>query len=122
MWPILHGFKDKMVPDDTATVAYQVANRLFAKEIALHVSDDDSVWIHDYHLMLLPQFLREELGDTKSNVKIGFFLHTPFPDISDFSFVPFKDQLLRGVLGANLVGFHTKDYAANFRRCCMDIL
>ena len=122
MWPILHGFKDKMVLDDTATVAYQVANRLFAKEIALHVNDDDSVWIHDYHLMLLPQFLREELGGTKSNVKIGFFLHTPFPDSSDFSIVPFKDQLLRGVLGSNLVGFHTKDYAANFRRCCMDIL
>jgi len=111
-----------MVLDDTATVAYQVANRLFAKEIALHVNDDDSVWIHDYHLMLLPQFLREELGGTKSNVKIGFFLHTPFPDSSDFSIVPFKDQLLRGVLGSNLVGFHTKDYAANFRRCCMDIL
>jgi trehalose 6-phosphate synthase len=110
-----------MVPDDTATMAYQAANRLFAKEIALHVSDD-SIWIHNYHLMLLPQFLREELGDTKSNVKIGVFLHTPFPDSSDFSIVPFKDQILQGVLGSNLVRFHTKDYAANFRRCCMDIL
>jgi trehalose 6-phosphate synthase len=94
-----------MVADDTATVAYQAANRLFAKEIALHVSDDDSIWIHDYHLMLLPQFLREELGDTKSNDKIGFFLHTPFPDSSDFSIVPLKDQILRGVLGLNPVGF-----------------
>lgn len=122
MWPILHGFRDKMVLDDAATVAYQATNRLFAKEIAPHVRDDDSVWIHDYHLMLLPQFLREELGDSKSNVKIGFFLHTPFPDCNDFSIVPFKDQILRGVLDSNLVGFHTRDYVANFRRCCMDIL
>jgi len=111
-----------MVPDDTATMAYQAANRLFARAIALHVRDNDSVWIHDYHLMLLPQFLRQELGDTRSNVKIGFFLHTPFPESSDFSIVPFKDQILRGVLGSNLIGFHTKDYAANFRRSCMDIL
>jgi trehalose 6-phosphate synthase len=68
-----------MVPDDTAAVAYQAANRLFAKEIALHVSDDDSIWIHDYHLMLLPQFLRQELGDTKKQRQNRFFLHTPFP-------------------------------------------
>jgi trehalose 6-phosphate synthase len=111
-----------MVPDDTATVAYEAVNRLFAKEIALHVRDNDNVWIHDYHLMLLPQFLREELRDTKNNVKIGFFLHTPFPDSNDLSIMPFKDQILRGVLGSNLVGFHIQDYAHNFRRCCMDIL
>lgn len=111
-----------MVPDDTATLAYEAVNRLFAKEIAPHVVDNSSVWIHDYHLMLLPLYLREELGDTKLNVKIGFFLHTPFPDSSHWSAMPSNDQILRGILGSNLVGFHTQEYADSFRDCCKNIM
>lgn len=111
-----------MITDDTATVAYEAVNRLFAKEIALQLKDNGHVWIHDYHLMLLPLLLREELGESKCNVKIGFFLHAPFPDGSTWSVMPWKDQILRGILGSNLVGFHTPAYANNFRRCCMDIL
>ncbi len=111
-----------MVSDDTATLAYEAVNRLFAKEIALHIGHDDLVWVHDYHLMLLPQFLREELGDRVQNVKIGFFLHTPFPDTDAWSIMPFKDQILRGVLGSNLIGLHTQNYADSFRHCCAAVL
>ena len=65
-----------MIPDFIAALAYEKVNRLFAKEVAPHVRDDDLVWVHDYHLMLLPQFLREELGDTRKDVKIGFSFNT----------------------------------------------
>ena len=111
-----------MVPDETAKVAFEAVNRIFAKEVTSHVRNNDNVWIQDYHLMLLPQFLREELGDSKKNVKIGFFLHTPFADGSDWSIMPLQDQVLRGILGSNLVGFHTTNDANNFRQCCRDIL
>lgn len=72
--------------------------------------------------MVLPRYLREELGDTKKNVKIGFFLHTPFPEGKDWSIMPLQDQILKGVLGSNLVGFHTPTDAINFRQCCRDSL
>ena len=72
--------------------------------------------------MLLPQYLRKELGDTKENVKIGFFLHTPFPEAKEWLIMPLQDQILRGILGSNLVGFHTPADAINFRQCCREAL
>jgi trehalose 6-phosphate synthase len=111
-----------MRPDHTAGIAYEAVNRLFAKEIASHVRNDDVIWIHDYHLMLLPQYLREELGDSVRGVKIGFFLHTPFPGSDIWKDVPMSADLLKGLLGADLIGFHTDGYVKNFEECCRDIL
>lgn len=86
------------------------------------VQDGDMIWVHDYHLMLLPQMLREEIGDTKKNVKIGFFLHTPFPSSEIYRILPVREELLTGVLSCDLVGFHTYDYARHFLSSCARIL
>lgn len=96
-------------------------NRLFAKKIASQVQDGDRVWVHDYHLMLLPAMLREELGPG-INVKIGFFLHTPFPSSEIYRVLPARDELLRGVLECDLIGFHTYDYARHFLSSCSRLL
>jgi trehalose 6-phosphate synthase len=122
LWPALHEFRDLIRPDHTAGIAYEAVNRLFAKELASHVRNDDVVWIHDYHLMLLPQYLREELGDSVKNVKIGFFLHTPFPGSEIWKDVPLSADLLKGLLGADLIGFHTEEYVRNVEECCRNIL
>lgn len=97
-------------------------NRLFAKTMAKDVQDGDMIWVHDYHLMLLPEMLREEIGDTKKNVKIGFFLHTPFPSSEIYRILPVREQLLMGVLQCDLIGFHTYDYARHFLSSCARIL
>jgi trehalose 6-phosphate synthase len=80
------------------------------------------VWVHDYHLMLLPKMLREEIGDKKKNVKLGFFLHTPFPSSEIYRILPVRNDILRGILECDLVGFHTYDYARHFLSSCSRIL
>ena len=86
------------------------------------MQDGDLVWVHDYHLMLLPAMLREEIGDSKSNVKIGFFLHTPFPSSEIYRILPVRNEILIGVLHCDLIGFHTYDYARHFLSSCSRIL
>ena len=95
---------------------------MFAKTVAKEVQDGDLIWVHDYHLMLLPEMLREEIGDTKQNVKIGFFLHTPFPSSEIYRILPVREALLLGVLHCDLIGFHTYDYARHFLSSCSRIL
>lgn len=95
---------------------------MFAKAIAKDVEDNDIVWVHDYHLMLLPAMLREELGDTKKNIKIGFFLHTPFPSSEIYRILPVRNEILLGILHCDLIGFHTYDYARHFLSSCSRIL
>jgi len=90
--------------------------------MAKDVQDGDLIWVHDYHLMLLPEMLREEIGSTKKNVKIGFFLHTPFPSSEIYRILPVREALLRGVLHCDLIGFHTYDYARHFLSSCSRIL
>jgi trehalose 6-phosphate synthase len=97
-------------------------NQLFANQIINDVQDGDLIWVHDYHLMLLPQMLREGLGNTKKNIRIGFFLHTPFPSSEIYRILPVREALLIGVLHCDLLGFHTYDYARHFLSSCSRIL
>ncbi len=122
MWPLFHYHPGEITFDETAFDAYQEANRLFAQQIAVDVQDGDLIWVHDYHLMLLPQMLREEIGDSKSNVKVGFFLHTPFPSSEIYRILPVRNEILLGVLHCDLIGFHTYDYARHFLSSCSRIL
>ena len=122
LWPLLHYHPGEMSFDECAWYAYQKANRLFSKQIASEVEDDDIIWVHDYHLMLLPAMLREEIGTRKSNIKIGFFLHTPFPSSEIYRILPVREEILHGVLQSDLVGFHTFDYARHFLSSCHKIL
>lgn len=79
------------------------------------------IWIHDFHLMLLPAMLREEIGHDM-NVKIGFFLHTCFPSSEIYRILPVRNEILLGVLHSDLIGFHTNDYARHFLSSCSTVL
>jgi len=100
-----------------------VVNRLFAESIAPEVSQNSMVWIQDYHLLLLPQILRNELkARGAENVKIGFFLHTVFPASDFFRILPMRKDILKGLLSCDVVGFHNLDYTSHFLDCCRKIL
>ena len=91
-------------------VAYRHSNRAFCDAIMSIYRQGDVVWTHDYHLMLVPEMLRE----IEPTMKIGWFLHTPFPSSEIYRMLPMREALLNGVLAADLVGFHTYDYARHF--------
>ncbi|KAF2305366.1 hypothetical protein GH714_004299 [Hevea brasiliensis] len=98
--------------------AYKMANQMFADVVNKHYEEGDVVWCHDYHLMFLPKFLKEH----NSKMKVGWFLHTPFPSSEIHRMLPSRSELLRSVLAADLVGFHTYDYARHFESACIRIL
>nr|POF14960.1 alpha,alpha-trehalose-phosphate synthase [udp-forming] 1 [Quercus suber] len=125
LWPLFHYHPGEITFDESAWEGYMDANRIFAKEIARDVKDNDLVWVHDYHLMLLPAMLREELDQISprpKNVKFGFFLHTPFPSSEIYRILPVRNEILEGVLHCDLLGFHTYDYARHFLSSCARIL
>lgn len=125
LWPLFHYHPGEITFDENAWQGYKEANRLFAKTIAADLQDNDLVWVHDYHLMLLPAMLREELEAKKiqpQNVKFGFFLHTPFPSSEIYRILPVREEILEGVLRCDLIGFHTYDYARHFLSSCARIL
>lgn len=114
LWPLFHYHPGEMNFDEVAWEAYTEANRLFAKAVARVVEDGDVVWVHDYHLMLLPAMLREEIALSNKRIKLGFFLHTPFPSSEIYRVLPVRREVLLGVLQCDLIGFHTYDYARHF--------
>lgn len=125
LWPLFHYHPGEITFDERNWEHYKAANRIFAKTIvnsAEGVQDGDIIWVHDYHLMLLPTMLREELGARGKNVRIGFFLHTPFPSSEIYRILPVRQEILRGVLSCDLIGFHTYDYARHFLSSCSRIL
>ncbi|KAJ6367916.1 hypothetical protein OIU78_000481 [Salix suchowensis] len=98
--------------------AYKKANQMFANVVHENYEEGDVVWCHDYHLMFLPRCLKEK----NSNIKVGWFLHTPFPSSEIHRMLPSRRDLLESVLAADLVGFHTYDYARHFVSACTRIL
>jgi len=112
LWPLFHYFSSLASYESQYFDAYVQVNRLFAEKIAPLLEPDDQVWIHDYQLMILPHLLRQK----KPEATIGFFLHIPFPSYEIFRLLPteWKKTLLHGVMGADLIGFHTYDYVQHF--------
>jgi len=110
IWPLYHYFTEFVVYDGSFYECYERVNRRFCDAIVDVAKQDDMIWIHDYHLMLLPRMVREQMPDAT----IGFFLHIPFPSFEVFRLLPWRRQILEGLLGADLVGFHTYDYARHF--------
>ncbi|MFW6368758.1 MAG: bifunctional alpha,alpha-trehalose-phosphate synthase (UDP-forming)/trehalose-phosphatase [Spirochaetota bacterium] len=110
IWPLFHYFPTYVQYDPVTWESYYEINHRFFQAIRDVAEPDDHIWIHDYQLMLLPAMVREELPDAR----IGFFLHIPFPSYELFRLLPWRQELLRGMLGADLVGFHTYDYARHF--------
>jgi len=119
IWPLFHYFPSYVVYDEEYWIEYKYVNEVFCEYIAQMITPDDIVWIHDYHLMLLPQLLREKM----QKVNIGFFLHIPFPSFEVFSHLPgeCRTSILNGLLGADLVGFHTHDDTQHFLRSVLRI-
>jgi len=112
LWPLFHGFSSYVVYDESYWEAYAAVNKLFCDEVAQYITKDSVVWIHDYHLMLLPSMLRNLFPE----IMIGFFLHIPFPPPELFMQLPWKKELLEGLLGCDLIGFHIYEYTTNFLR------
>lgn len=110
LWPLLHYLIDRVPVDATGWDAYRNVNEAFADAVAREHRSGDAIWVHDYHLMLLPALLRKRLPDAR----IGFFLHVPFPSSEVFRILPWRREILDGVLGADLVGFHTFAYMRHF--------
>lgn len=124
LWPLFH-YMLPLSPDlggrfnRSLWQAYVSVNKIFADRIMEVINpEDDLVWIHDYHLMVLPTFLRKRFN----RVKLGFFLHSPFPSSEIYRTLPIREELLRALLNSDLIGFHTFDYARHFLSCCSRML
>ncbi|OQV06003.1 hypothetical protein CLAIMM_10647 [Cladophialophora immunda] len=113
LWPLLHRMPEKAGSETEWAQAYQEVNEIFADNILPYVEDNDMIWVHDYHLLLLPGILRQRLK-RKRNLKIGFFLHTPFPTEDYFTILPFREEICKSLLLCDVVGFHTNQYAKDF--------
>ena len=106
-----------LTPWDTGVshqFAYERVNKAFASRVAEIAQPNATVWVHDYQLQLVPSMLREMRPD----LSIGFFLHIPFPPSALFAQLPWRRQILEGLLGADLIGFHTHDDARQFVYSC----
>ncbi|KIW72553.1 trehalose-phosphatase, variant [Phialophora macrospora] len=122
LWPVVH----YQIPDhpkskayeDHSWVFYVKVNEAFAERIAKNWKKGDKIWIHDYHLMLLPLLLRQRLPEAE----IGFFLHTAFPSSEIFRCLAVRTELLQGMLGANMVGFQNDEYGHHFLQTCSRLL
>jgi trehalose 6-phosphate synthase/phosphatase len=110
IWPLFHYFMQFAVYEDDYWNAYVRVNKKFAREILNILKKGDRIWIHDYHLLLLPKLIRDSFPD----VSIGFFLHIPFPSYELFRVLPWREEILNGILGADLIGFHTYEYERHF--------
>jgi trehalose 6-phosphate synthase/phosphatase len=110
IWPLFHYFKQNVVFDQQQWEAYQQVNEQFAQAVADEVSPGDTIWVHDYQLLLLPDLIRQKIPD----VTIGFFLHIPFPSYEIFRIFPKRQEILKGLMGSDLIGFHTYDYQRHF--------
>lgn len=119
LWPIFHYYASTYSTYKQSNWEfYQQVNQKFAEVVLQVAQPGDTVWIHDYQLLLLPALIRAQLPD----VSIGFFLHIPFPSFQLFHLIPWRRELLEGLLGADLVGFHTFDDMQHFTQACARLL
>ncbi|KAK2750147.1 hypothetical protein FQN57_004643 [Myotisia sp. PD_48] len=122
LWPVLH----YQIPDnpkskayeDHSWVYYRIVNQMFADEVVRNWKRGDVIWVHDYHLLLVPAMVRQQISDAK----IGLFLHVAFPSSEVFRCLSVRKELLLGMLGANLIGFQTQEYCHHFLQTCSRLL
>lgn len=110
IWPLFHYFLEYSEFELDSWETYKAVNRKFADAILEKSGPDDIIWVHDYQLMLVPQMVKAERPDSS----IGFFLHIPFPSFEIFRTLPWREEILQGLLGSDLIGFHTYDYERHF--------
>lgn len=110
LWPLFHYFPTYSAYDPQYWEAYKQVNQKFADAVIKAATKDDVIWVHDYQLMLVPQMVREAIPE----ISIGFFQHIPFPSYEIFRLIPWRKELLTGLLGADVIGFHTYDDVRHF--------
>jgi len=112
LWPLFHYFPMLTHYEEENWHEYRNVNRVFGERVVNALHPDDVLWIHDYHLMLLPKLVREKFPE----MPIGFFLHIPFPSWEIFRLLPraWREEIIEGLLGSSLIGFHTHDYVRDF--------
>jgi trehalose 6-phosphate synthase/phosphatase len=110
LWPLFHYFPQYTVYEERYWQGYEQVNEMFCDRVAEIAGPDDRIWVHDYQLMLLPKMIRQKLPQAQ----IGFFLHIPFPSFELFRLLSWREELLEGLLGADVIGFHTYDYVRHF--------
>ena len=118
LWPLYHDALRDSTYSGAHWIAYQTVNQRFADALAEVAPDESMVWIHDYHLQLVPQMLREKRPD----LVIGFFFHIPFPPVELFMRLPWRTEITAGLAGCDLVGFQRAINAANFGVVCDELL
>ena len=118
IWPVFHYLTGQVPAKTEDWPVYRDVNERFADLVAAHYQEGDLIWVHDYQLMLLPSLLRQRLP----HARIGFFLHIPFPASEVFRTLPHREELLRGLLGADLIGFHTTAYLRHFASALLLLL
>ncbi|MBK5202350.1 MAG: bifunctional alpha,alpha-trehalose-phosphate synthase (UDP-forming)/trehalose-phosphatase [Prolixibacteraceae bacterium] len=110
LWPLFHYFYSYIEFENRYWEAYKKVNSIFAENTLDIIRPGDIIWVQDYQLMLLPKLLRDKMPD----INIGYFHHVPFPSYEFFRVLPERAELLNGLLGADLIGFHTPDYMRHF--------
>lgn len=118
LWPLFHYFTQYTVYDKKLWTSYRKVNEKFMNVILNMAKPDDTIWIQDYHLCLLPRLLRDRMPE----LSIGYFLHIPFPSFEVFRLLPWRDEILKGILGSDLIGFHTYDYVRCFLEASQELL
>lgn len=118
LWPLFHYFTQYAHFEPEEWQAYSSINQLYCDKVLEVLQPGDQIWVHDYHLMQLPEMIRSEAQDAV----IGFFLHIPFPSYEIFRMLPWREELLNGLLGSDLIGFHSFSYARHFLSSMLRIL
>ncbi len=110
LWPLFNYFTQFASFDTAQWESFRQVNEIYADIITKFAKEDDVVWVHDYHLMLVPLFLRKKFP----KMSIGYFQHIPFPSFEVFRLLPWRMELLNGILASDLIGFHIYDYQRHF--------
>ncbi|MCB0308730.1 MAG: bifunctional alpha,alpha-trehalose-phosphate synthase (UDP-forming)/trehalose-phosphatase [Bdellovibrionales bacterium] len=118
LWPLFHYLPGRVDFDLPYWDEFKKVNEQFAQQLISQCHQNAKVWIHDYHLFLLPKLLK----DARPDLRIGFFLHIPFPSSEIYRLLPVRKDILEGILGSDLIGFHTVDYARHFASSCLRVL
>jgi alpha,alpha-trehalose-phosphate synthase [UDP-forming] len=113
LWPLLHGFEPTMQVGEAPWSSYAGANQGFAETTVSTSGSSDLIWVQDYQLMLVPGMVRAK----RPKARIGWFCHIPWPPPDTFGILPWREEILEGLLGADVLGFHLPEYAEHFRQC-----
>lgn len=117
LWPISHSFPSKANFNPQYWKMYHQVNNKYSEAALEEIQEDDLIWIHDYHLTLVPEMIKKK----KSNARISFFWHIPWPAWEAFGSIPWKKQILQGMLASDFIGFHTTELVNNFLKCARKI-